>query len=104
MSEPRGVSSSLIMGTVPWKTFRRTLVTITTTATPIPTTPLTDRIGLWIFNVGTTDCFLGPSDVGSSNEPTLYAAQDRLIPMTDQVTLYGRTASGTATLIVWEFA
>ena len=105
MSAPLGYNAGTLLGMVPWKTFRRTVVTITTVATAIPTIALANRKGCWVFNVGTTNCFLGlGSDLASSNEPTLAAAQDRIIPATDDLTVYGRTASGTATVVVWEYA
>ena len=105
MSQPLDVNAAIFAGSTPWVTFRRTLVTVFTDATPLPTTALENRKGIWVFNVGTINCFLGLSaNLASSNEPTLYAAQDRIITATDQLTVYGRTASGTATVVVWEYA
>ena len=106
MSAPLGYNAGTLLGMVPWKTFRRTpAITVTTAATPIPTTPLANRKGIWIWNVGTTNCFIGlSSDLSTSNEPTLYVAQSQIIPATDELTVYARVASGTALLLAWEYA
>lgn len=102
MSAPDGFNAALLLS-APWRSFRRTVVTVTTTATPLPTTPLENRKGLYLWHPGTTTVWLGPSDVGTSNEARLFGGQLIPIPVSDDVTLYGRVATGTQAVVVWEF-
>lgn len=87
----------------PWTSFTRSLTSVSTTATPIPTNALTNRAGLWVFNAGTANVFLGDIAVGTSNEMILFPNQTLLIPITEGVVLYGRVASGTVNVVSWEY-
>ena len=102
MSAPAGWNAVLGLGS-PWITFRRTAVTVTTTSTALPTTALDSRKGCYLYNAGTANVFLGPSDVGTSNEAILFPSQGWFLPVSDAVTIYGRVASGSLTLVVWEY-
>ena len=87
----------------PWTSFLRTLVSVATPATALPTTALAHRRGAYLFNAGTANVFLGDSAVGTSNEVTLFPSQGLFLPLSDAVTLYGRVASGTVSVVIWEY-
>ena len=104
MSEPAGWNSVLAMSS-PWTSALRTKVLVTTSATPLPTTPLDNRKGLYVFNPGTVIVYLAPSsDVNTTNEDQLFPKQGKFLPASDAVTIYGIVATGSVTLTVWEYA
>ena len=102
MGIPSGWNAVLAMAS-PWLSFTRTLVSVGTTATALPSVALVNRAGLWVFNSGTANIFLGDSAVGTSNEFILFPNQTQLLPFSDAVTIYGRVASGTVNCVVWEY-
>ena len=102
MSPQIGWNETLVASS-PWTTFRRLLVSVTTSATLLPTTALPNRRGLYLFNAGTASVFLGDSAVGTTNEVTLFASQGFFLPVSDEVSLYGIVAAGTVNVVVWEY-
>ena len=104
MGAPEGISAGLHVGTAPWKSAIRTVVTVDNTATALPTTALVNRSGLWIFNGSSSSLFIAPTTaVSSSNEGIVTPRASILIPATDEVIIYGILASGSASIAVWEF-
>lgn len=104
MSGPLDVNAALVFGGAPWSSLRVTNVTVGTSATAFPTTAFADRKGLYLFNTGTVNVFLGDADVDASVEPILFPSQGLFLPVSDAVVIYGRVASGSPVVIVWEYA
>lgn len=104
MSGATTLGSALFLGSAPWKRFRRSVVPIGTTPVAIPAVAFPDRKGLWLFNVSSgATVYIGPSDVATTNEHFLTYRQERIIPASDETTLYGIVGSGTGTIVVWEY-
>ena len=85
---------------------KTTVVSVTTSATKLPTTPLIGREYIQIQNVGTSTVYIGSSSVTANTASTggfqllpyatWYAGYD------NTVDVYGRVASGTCNVIVEE--
>lgn len=102
MTAPLGYNA-LLQSICPWVSFLRSLTSVTTSATAIPSTALSNRAGIWLFNSGTANVFLGDINVGTSNEMILFPNQTLLFPVSDQVILYGRVASGSVNVVTFEY-
>lgn len=107
MTAPQGLTALGAFG-APWRTFRRTVVALSATEAALPASPMANRVGLWVFNPSSTVAYLGPTGVANSGSPiTEFALRpqgERILPVTDQVTVYGIVASGTPSVVVWEWA
>ncbi len=79
-----------------------TAVTIGTTPTPLPATPLTDRVSLSVQNTASVKVYLGGANVNTTNGFQLTPFSDRDYPIDDTATLYACVATGTATIVVEE--
>lgn len=102
MTAPIGWNAVIALGS-PWTNLRITPVTVTTQATPLPTTALVNRKGLYLFHPGNTTVFLGDSNVGTLNDARLFGGQMIPFPVSADVVLYGRVASGSQVILIWEF-
>jgi hypothetical protein len=84
-----------------------TVVTVTTSATPLPATALSGRKTILVQNVTSTAVYLGNADVTADEAATggyqLTNDGDTWIgDFTDENIVYGIVATGTGTLCVWE--
>ena len=79
-----------------------TAVTVTTTATALPTVPLFDRTFLTIQNLGNAAIYIGDSTVTTTTGIEILPHSDRTYPVEDTVTIYGICATGTVSCIVQE--
>jgi len=70
-------------------------VTVSTSATAIPTTALSNRRCIIIVNISTNDIFLGPSSVTTATGYQLAADQAISIDVADNVTIYGIAAGSS---------
>jgi hypothetical protein len=70
-------------------------VTVTTSATAIPTTALAGRRVIIIVNISSGNIFLGNSSVTTANGYQLYTQQAISMDVSDAVTVYGIVAAGT---------
>jgi len=77
-------------------------VTISTTATAIPSTALVGRQSILVKNTGSADIYLGPSGVTTANGYPLAAGAEVSIDLGEKVVLYGIVASGTETVRIIE--
>jgi hypothetical protein len=85
--------------------FKTTAVTVTTTPTALPTTPLENRRALIVYNNSSSTIYLGGSSVTASNGLPLEASS--YSPPFDagaKMTLYGIVNSGTANVRVLEIS
>lgn len=89
-----GVSGSIVV----------TQVTVTTSATALPATPLTGRRCIELYNTSTTAIEVGPSGVTYGGGRPLLQDQPLSLDLTEDVPIYGITESGTADLRVTEIA
>jgi len=85
--------------------FKTTAVTVTTTPTALPTTPLENRRALIVYNNSSSTIYLGGGSVTASNGLPLEASS--YSPPFDagvRMTLYGIVSSGTANVRVLEIS
>ena len=83
------------------------VVTIGTSATKIPTNPLTDRINLWLLNASGVTIYLGGSGVtvaGATQGVPLADGASVTLTIASTVDLYGIVTAGTADLNILEGA
>src|SRR3990167_4320554 len=100
----RGWNEGLLAGTGIWTSVLRTVVTVTSTATALPSTALANRKGVYVYNFGTVTISLAfTSDVGTSNEVELFSKMGLFLPLSDAIAPYGRVASGTPVCVLWEY-
>ena len=99
--QPKGLSTEL----------KNTVLNISTTAAPIPSTALTDRNFIAIRNLSSTETlYIGNSDVvadesvGSTAGWQVGPNETYNVDITNDIILYGRTASGTIKIQVQELA
>jgi hypothetical protein len=78
------------------------LVAVATTATALPTTPLTDRQFVRVQNVGGSTIYIGGEDVTTSNGWQVLPFSSETFAIEDTVTLYGIVGSSTVNCIVME--
>lgn len=83
------------------------VVSVTTTATKLPTTPLVGRKYILLQNVGTVTVYIGKSDVTADTTSSTGGLQ--LLPYgywlaeyDHTVDVYGRVAAGTCNVVVEE--
>lgn len=103
MASPSGVDGAGFLSSVPWRELRRTVVEVGTTETALPTTPLRGRKGVWLWNQTDAQVAIGPTGIAATDEAIIVPRQNVAIPVSDDITIYGRVASGTATVVVWEY-
>lgn len=77
-------------------------VTLSTSPTPIPTTPLTNRQFVRVQNVSGVQIFIGGADVTSSNGWVVFPYAVETFAIEDTAVLYGCVASATADCIAME--
>jgi len=83
---------------------RNQAVTIATSATPIPETPLSRRMSLVVFNNSAVPVYIGASDVTVETGFPIYPRSSIDIKMEEEVELYGIVSTGTADLRILEGA
>ena len=71
-------------------------ITVTTSATAIPSSNLSGRRTIIIVNISTSNVFLGDSSVTTANGYQLYSQQSISADLADNVTVYGIVSAGTA--------
>lgn len=86
---------------------KTTVVTVTTTATALPATPLAGRKVILVQNISTSVVYLGNADVTADETSTggfqLQDDSDTWVgDFTEDVIVYARVSSGTAPVVVWE--
>lgn len=81
-----------------------TKVTVGTSATEIPTTPLSKRRGMLIQNISGNIIYLGGSNVSTTNGFRLYPRVVHIGNYSDDVDVYGVVAAGTEDIIAFEGA
>lgn len=83
------------------------IVSVATTATKLPTTPLANRKSLMVQNVAAKKIYLGSATVTADETATggLQLNQGAFYEgdISSSVDIYGIVASGTANAVVWEF-
>lgn len=96
-------------GTLRWglvirKTFRQQNLTVGTSATKLPTSPLTDRISLLIVNNSTSGqiVYIGDSTVSSANGIPLFPKQGMPITIEDNIDVYGVSSASGADIRILE--
>lgn len=70
--------------------------TVGTTAVPIPATARTGRRAIMVYNNGSNIVYLGNSAITTSIGYPLTAGAEKSFDLSDEVVLYGRTASGSS--------
>ena len=99
-----GWNAGMLAGGAPWASVTKTAVTVTTSATAIPTTNLPNRKGIYVFNYGSITVNLAfTTGVGTSNEVELFSKQGLFLPLSDAITLYGITGSSSSVVAAWEY-
>lgn len=88
---------------------KNTVLSIGTSALPIPATSLTDRNTMAVHNKGTSTLYLGDSSVTADDAATtggweLPAGEKIFVDISDGIPLYGIRASLTEAVKVWEIA
>ena len=81
------------------------VVSVGTSATKLPTTPLTGRKNLVVMSLCSTDVYLGKSTVtttGSTRGPKLSPGMSFSSDSGPTIDVYGIVASGTCDVAVWE--
>jgi len=78
-----------------------TRVTVTTTATAFPPTPLTNRQFVRIQNVGSATIFIGGTNVSSTNGWQVMPYQVETFAIEDTASIYG-ISGGSVDVIVME--
>lgn len=78
-------------------------VSVTTSATALPTSALSNRRVLWIYNNGAVAIYLGASGVTTSAGFPLLPGQSVSLEI-GALPIYGRVASGTAEARIMEIA
>jgi len=83
---------------------RSSSVTIGTTPTEIPASPLSNRKSITLKNNGSNTIFLGHSGVTTTNGYPLKINESLDIDLDDATTLYGIVATGSEDLRILEFS
>ena len=86
---------------------RTTVVTVETSATPLPAIPLAGRKVVLIQNITGTTVYVGNADVTADESLTggyqLISDGDNVsCDFTEDIIVYGRVATSTQTVLVWE--
>lgn len=84
--------------------FLSTKVSVTTTATALPTTALTHRRGLLVYNNSSVSLYIGDSTVDTNGFIIPASSYSPPFDAGDQMTLYGVVATGTADVRVIEMS
>jgi hypothetical protein len=90
----RNKYGNLLPGLLITRSVLQQAVTIGATATAIPTTALSARHSLLIFNNASNPVFLGSASVSTANGYPLYPRGQLLVQIEDGVTLYGISSAG----------
>ena len=87
----RDANGELIYGLILRKSIRQQALTIPTSATKIPTSPLDKRINLLIMNVSTTGAilYIGNSSVTTANGFPVYPRGVLPVSVEDDIDIYG---------------
>lgn len=99
----RESDSKLWIGLIATRSIRQQAVTVATSATKIPTTPLSNRRTLLIENESANVVYLGDSTVTTANGFPIYPRQTMQINIEDDIDIYG-IASGSSAIRVLEGA
>ena len=105
MSQPLGWNA-LLQANTPWKSIQITRVSVPASGTTLlPTTPLANRAGVYIWVPGTGESLrwgLADSTFDTSS-PLAYAGAITPLPLTDQIALVGQSVSGTIVCTIIEY-
>lgn len=99
-------NAALFMGAGVWRDVTITRISVPATGTTaLPTTAMPGRSGLWVWVPGGGGSLRwGESgNTFDASTPLAYAGAITAIPITDDVLLYGQSASGTITVTIIEF-
>ena len=86
---PRDTDGALIISLMIRRSVRQSAVTIGSTATKIPTTPLARRLSIMIMNTGTTVVYIGNSSVKTTDGFPLYPRAVLPFTVEDSISIYG---------------
>ena len=81
---------------------KSTAVSVSTSATPLPPSPLSGRYAISIVNNSSSTVYLGGSDVTTSNGYALYKYDSIDLDLDDETIIYAVVSSGTADVRVLE--
>lgn len=86
---------------------KTTVITVTTSATALPTTALSGRKTVLIQSAGSATVYVGNADVTADEASTggyqlQYDGDSVVMDFTDDIVVYGIVATGTSTVVVWE--
>lgn len=100
----RDTDGTLRWGLVARKTFRQQNLTVGTDSVKLPTSPLSNRIGILIFNNSSSGqiLYLGDSTVSSSNGFPLYPRASIQVSIEDGVDIYGVSSASGADIRIIE--
>lgn len=80
---------TLIFGLMVRRTIRQNTVTVGSSATKIPTNPLSNRLSILIMNIGTEAVYIGDSTVTTANGFPIYPRGSLRIDIEDTIDIYG---------------
>lgn len=92
------------LGLLIQRSIKSSAVTVATTATKIPSSPLSRRKTLLIINSSTSIIYIGASDVTASSGFPIYQRSSIMLNIEDNIDVYGIVASGTAAIRIFEGA
>lgn len=84
-----GTDSLLWLGLFIQRSIRSSTVTVATSATKIPTTPLANRKVIMIINISTSIVYVGGSSVTTSNGWPIYQRAALTLYIEDNIDIYG---------------
>lgn len=84
-----------------------TVITVTTSATALPSTALSGRKTVLVQNVSSATVYIGNAAVTADEASTggyqlQYDGDSVVMDFTDDIVVYGIVATGTSTVVVWE--
>jgi hypothetical protein len=86
---------TLIIGMMLRSSIRQGTVTIATSATKIPTSPLSERLSIVIVNISNNIVYLGNSSVTTANGYPIYPRQSISFYIEDNIDIYGIAESSS---------
>lgn len=92
------------VGLIADETIRQSSITVATTATKLPTTPLSKRKTMIIKNTGTADVYIGDFSVTTTDGFVLVQGDGLNLSISDAVDVYAVVATGTGTIKILEGA
>ena len=98
------VDSALIYALVFRAGIKSQAVSVTDTATKLPSVPLSKRMSVIVFNNGSVPVYIGLSDVSVSTGFPIYPRSSIHLSMEEELDIYGIVSTGSADVRVLEGA